>query len=76
MCMTKIAIIGGLDAIRAWRVETYAKTPFTIRLLDLHDRDGALVVPVEVSGAFPNSPVVLDHTFTLIDGRISSLDIR
>lgn len=66
----------GLDAIRAWRMDTYARTPFTARPLDLYDRDGALVVRVEVSGSFPNSPIILDHSFTLVNGRISSLDIR
>lgn len=66
----------GLDAIRVWRIETHAKTPFTARPLDLIDRDGTFIVSVEVSGAFPNSPVILDHTFTLVEGRIASLDIR
>lgn len=66
----------GIDAIRAWRIDTFTKTPFTTRPLEAKDRDGALVVHVEVSGAFANSPIILDHTFTLADGRISSLDIR
>jgi len=66
----------GIDAIRNWRIETQAKTPFTTRPVDVYDRDGTVVVSVEVSGAFPNSPVMLDHSFELTDGRISSLDIR
>lgn len=66
----------GIDAIRAWRLDTYAKTPFSTRPLAAQVQNGALVVPVEVSGAFPNSPVILDHRFTIVDGRIASLDIR
>jgi hypothetical protein len=66
----------GVDAIRAWRVDTYAKTPFTAHPLEMADRDGTIVVAVEVAGAFPGSPVMLAHSFTLADGRIASLDIR
>ncbi len=66
----------GIDAIRAWRIDTDAKTPFSARPLELVDPDGTLVVLVEVTGTFPGSPITLTHTFTLVDGRISSLDIR
>ncbi len=66
----------GIDAIKAWRLDTQARTPFTSRPLELHENDGRFVVSTEVSGAFQNSPVILDHTFTLTDGRIASLDIH
>jgi hypothetical protein len=66
----------GLEAIRAWRIDTQAKTPFVARPLESRHVDDALVVSVEVSGAFPGSPVRLDHRFVLVDGRIASLDIR
>ncbi|OCC25425.1 hypothetical protein MB02_01890 [Croceicoccus estronivorus] len=66
----------GLDAISTWRRDTYARTPYTARPLEMFERDGAIVVRAEVSGSFPNSPIILDHTFTLIDGLIASLDIR
>ena len=66
----------GLDAIRAWRLDTYAQTRFVARPLDIQGRDGVFVVATEVSGSFPNSPVTLDHRFTLVDGRIAALDIR
>jgi hypothetical protein len=65
----------GIDAIRAWRIDAATKTPFTARPLEPIDADGMIVVPVEVSGAFPNSPLLLDHRFTLADGRIASLII-
>lgn len=66
----------GLDAIRAWRIDTHAKTPFTVRPVSVQERGGKHVVAAEVSGAFPGSPVMLDHSFTLADGRIAALDIR
>ncbi|CAN5447308.1 hypothetical protein BH11PSE5_BH11PSE5_26510 [soil metagenome] len=66
----------GINAIRAWRVETFAQTPFSTCPIDVSDRDGTFVVRVEVSGAFPNNPVMLNHSFALVDGLISWLDIR
>lgn len=66
----------GLEAIRDWRVTTFAATPFVVSPIDLSEKDEAVVVRAEVSGAFPGSPVLLDHSFTLRDGRISALDIR
>jgi hypothetical protein len=67
----------GLDAIRHWRVDTITRTPFTARALDVTEAaNGTLVVPTEVSGAFPGSPLVLDHRFTLRDGRIATLEIQ
>ena len=65
----------GIAAIADWRRETKAQTQFTARPLALHERDGRLIVPAEVSGNFPNSPVTLDHAFTLADGRIAALEI-
>ena len=66
----------GIEAIRAWRIDTYAKTAFTTRPLELVEGDGRRVVSVEVTGSVPGSPVTLTHTFTLVDGCIASLDIR
>ena len=65
----------GADAIRAWRLDTQVRTPFTSRPVALHERDGRFVVTTEVSGAFPNSPIILEKAFTLADGRIAALDI-
>lgn len=66
----------GLEEIRAWRIDAHTKTPFVARPLAVQERGGTLVVSVEVSGSFPNSPLMLDHTFAMADGRIASLDIR
>ncbi|MCB8839300.1 nuclear transport factor 2 family protein [Aurantimonas sp. VKM B-3413] len=65
----------GLDAIRDWRIDTIARTPFTARPLSVDEREGTTIVPTEVTGSFPGSPLVLDHRFTLQAGRIVSLEI-
>lgn len=66
----------GIAAITAWHIETSTRTPFTARPLSLSESGGKFVVAAEVSGAFPGSPVVLDHLFTLADGRIVALEIH
>ncbi|WP_040325800.1 nuclear transport factor 2 family protein [Aurantimonas manganoxydans] len=65
----------GLRAIRHWRIDTMTRTPFQLRPLDVEDRDGTVVVRTQISGAFPGSPVVLDHHFTLRNDRIAALEI-
>ena len=65
----------GLAAISAWQLDTMRKTPFTARPMAFMEHDGDCVVAVEISGAFPGSPVTLDHVFTLRNGVISALKI-
>ena len=65
----------GLAAIRDWRIDTMARTPFTARPILVEEREGATIVSAEVTGSFPGSPLVLDHRFTLQAGRIVSLEI-
>lgn len=65
----------GLAEIRCWRIETHAKTQFATRPQSIRIEDGRCIVSAEVSGAFPNSPVTLDHAFTLADDRIADLEI-
>lgn len=66
----------GITAIRVWRVDTMARTPFTARPLSVEHRDGLCVVPAEVTGSFPGSPLILDHFFLLRDGKIAALEIK
>jgi hypothetical protein len=66
----------GIGAIRAWRVGTMARTPFTARPLSVVEEHGVLAVPTEVTGSFPGSPLTLVHRFTLRDGRVAALEIR
>lgn len=65
----------GIAAIRDWRIDTMARTPFTVRPRSVEAREGAVIVPAEVTGPFPGSPLVLDHRFTLRDDRIVALEI-
>lgn len=65
----------GHAQIAAWRIDTQAKTPFTSKALELREEDGTFLVSTEVSGSFPNSPITLEHRFTLVDGLIADLDI-
>lgn len=65
----------GILAIHDWRVETMKRTPFTARPLAVEQHDGEFVVPAEVTGSFPGSPLTLTHRFALRDGRIAALEI-
>jgi hypothetical protein len=67
--------IEGLDAIKAWRIETGKKYGHTIEPLAMTERDGKIIVTGKVSGNFPGSPINLDHVFELKDDRIVSLNI-
>lgn len=66
----------GTTAIRAWQIDTKKRTPFTARPLSSVERGDHCTVKAEVSGAFPGSPVTLDHDFTLRDERIIALEIH
>jgi SnoaL-like protein len=68
--------IEGLEAIKAWRIETGKKYNHTVDPLAMAERDGKVVVTGKVSGNFPGSPVTLDHIFEIKGGRIVSLEIR
>jgi hypothetical protein len=52
-----------------------ARTPFTARPVSLEAQDGTILVSTEVTGAFPGSPLILGHRFTLQDERITALEI-
>jgi ketosteroid isomerase-like protein len=66
----------GRDAIRAWLAETSRRyrPAFTIMRASVHGDDASLAVAV--SGEFPGSPVTLDYTLQLRDGKILNLNIE
>jgi hypothetical protein len=66
----------GLDAIKAWRIETREKYQHTVEPLSVAERDGKTIVIGKVTGNFPGSPINLQFIFELEGGRISSLRIR
>ena len=69
-------VIQGADAIRRWMKDTKAKYHHTAEPIAVSHNDGKTVVSARVAGAFPNSPLDLEHIFVVEDGRIMSLEIR
>ena len=65
----------GHDAIQSWKRATKEKFEYTVEPINLfHDGD-QVTVTANVVGNFSGSPVQLDHTFHLVDGKIKSLKI-
>jgi SnoaL-like domain len=68
--------IEGLVAIKAWRVEAGKKYNHRVEPLEMSQHDGKIIVKGRVSGNFPGSPIILEHSFAIVGDRIVSLDIR
>lgn len=65
----------GLDAIRAWKLESSSKYTYTSEPFALEHKDGRYLVTSRVAGSFPGSPVNLRYDFGLERGLIASLEI-
>lgn len=69
----------GREAIRKW-IETttlqFSPRVEVNHLGSIDGKEGAFAARGMVSGTFPGSPIPLNYTFTVRDGKISSLDIR
>jgi hypothetical protein len=66
----------GIDAIKAWKKAADAKYTYVLEPLNASVTEKSVVVRARLTGNFPGSPVELDHTFTLANGKITSLEIR
>src|SRR4051812_48307913 len=66
----------GLDAIKAWRLETAKKYRHTLEPVAASARRGKTVVSTKLTGNFPGSPVTVDFVFTIEGGKISALEIK
>ena len=66
----------GLDAIRAWKQEAEAKYQYVMEPLDASVSGNTVKLRARLTGNFPGSPIELDHTFTLANDKIISLEIR
>jgi hypothetical protein len=66
----------GLAAIRAWKADTKKKYNHTVAPLEMAHRDGKTVLKAKLAGNFPGSPVTLEFSFVLEDGKIASLEIH
>ena len=69
-------VIQGSDAVKRWMQAAKAKYHHTAEPIAVSHHDGKTVVTARVAGAFPNSPLDLEHVFVVEDGRIVSLEIR
>jgi hypothetical protein len=67
--------IAGLAAIKAWRIETAKNYDHRVEPLEVSQREGKIIVKGKVSGNFPGSPIILDHSFVIMGDRIVSLEI-
>jgi hypothetical protein len=67
----------GMQAIRAWKIETGAKYRITAEPLESRPEAGATIIVVKVSGTFPGSPANLTYRFGFsADGRVNALEVR
>jgi hypothetical protein len=66
----------GLAAIKKWKAETKKKYNHTVAPLEVAVRNRKTVLKAELSGNFPGSPVTLEFSFVLEDGKIASLEIH
>lgn len=65
----------GLAAIRAWMEETTRKYHPTVSPTKVAEVGERTTVTVQVSGAFPGSPIELLYHFTTADGAVARLEI-
>jgi hypothetical protein len=66
----------GLADIKEWKANTKKKYNHTVTPLEVVHRDGKTVLKAELTGNFPGSPVTLEFSFVLENGKIASLEIH
>jgi SnoaL-like protein len=66
----------GLAAIRNWMATTKKKYGHTVAPLELTERGGQSILKARLAGSFPGSPITVNFSFVLADGKIRSLEIR
>jgi hypothetical protein len=66
----------GLAAIKEWKAETKKKYNHRVAPLEIAHRDGKTVLKAKLSGNFPGSPVTLEFSFVIEDGKIALLEIH
>lgn len=68
--------IQGLNAIKAWKIETKRKYQHSVEPIAVVEQGGKTVVTVKLTGKFPGSPIEVGFTFRLEDDKIAALEIR
>jgi ketosteroid isomerase-like protein len=66
----------GLEAIRNWMTETTRKYHHTMEPLSFEQKGHATVVTNRLTGDFPGSPLELEFSFVLKEGKIAELEIH
>jgi len=66
----------GLNAIKAWRLDTAKKYQHRLEPLAASAHGGKTVVSTKLTGNFPGSPITLDFVFTLQGNKIAALEIK
>ncbi|MFO3707562.1 nuclear transport factor 2 family protein [Xanthomonas codiaei] len=66
----------GAAAIAAWLARAQATPPYPAVPREAHTHGDALHVTADVSGAFLQSPLQLEHVFRLMDGKSAALEIH
>jgi hypothetical protein len=66
----------GLAAIKEWKAETKKKYNHRVAPLEIAHRDGKTVLKAKLSGNFPGSPVTLEFSFVVEEGKIALLEIH
>src|SRR6266403_5330487 len=66
----------GRDSIRQWKQEVDAKYRYVLETVNAQRHGDSVTVRARLTGAFPGSPVELDHIFELSNDKIASLEIR
>ena len=66
----------GLDAIKKWKAETKKRYSHTIHPLAVSNREGKTILKAEVAGNFPGSPVTIEFSFVIANGKIVALQIQ
>ncbi len=68
--------IEGLNAIKAWTLETKKKYQHPVEPTAIAERGGKTVVTTRLAGNFPGSPIKVDFVFRLEGGKIAALEIH
>lgn len=66
----------GKEAIRRWWVAAKRAAQFVAEPIETTGDRDTVFVRAKVSGQFPGSPVTLNYSFTIEDGKIARLEIR
>ena len=66
----------GVAAIKNWMAATKRKYGHTVAPLELTERGGQSILKARLAGSFPGSPITVNFSFVLADGKIRSLEIR